>query len=237
MESSLTLEATCGFSFKSAAEETILTPSVNHIAPFLRLVVVALGASAFIASRADAGQILTFGGNTTACGTVICDTKATQGDLINGQAIAVDPSETGGAITSLSNTPEDASGARISSVQCQDGSCIDIDNFQAPDGGQYQFDTELSGMAWIGCIQGQTCQENVNWNDNNNAKRSVAETLFTSYAGIAAGANFDVSFSSVKTANDAMQMNWVSEPASFALFGFMLLGLGFIAWRKLNSSR
>jgi len=99
-------------------------------------------------------------------------------------------------------------------------------NALGPDTSQYQFGSELSGMKWVGCTNGQACQD---------APPSVTSTWLASYGAIATGANFDVSPSTTKTAMNGAQLNWVTEPASFALLGSMLLGLGFLVWRRLSN--
>lgn len=99
-------------------------------------------------------------------------------------------------------------------------------NTQAPATSQHQFGTELSAMKWVGCTNGQSCQ---------GAPLSVTSTWLASYGAIATGANFDVSSLTTKTAMNGAQLNWVTEPASFALLGSMLFGLGFLVWRRMSS--
>jgi hypothetical protein len=99
-------------------------------------------------------------------------------------------------------------------------------NTLAPDTRQDQFGTELSAMKWVGCTNGQSCQS---------APLSVTSTWLASYGAIATGVNFDVSPSTTTTAMNGAQLNWVTEPASFALLGSMLLGLGFLVWRRLSN--
>ncbi len=97
------------------------------------------------------------------------------------------------------------------------------------------FDEDLSGMRWAGCLQGPTCAANAGM-DRDNAPRTVAETLLTSYGAIATGTNFDISYASARPAQGDIGINLLPEPASIALLGSMLFGLGFICWRKLISS-
>lgn len=138
-------------------------------------------------------------------------------------------------MTSFSLTLFDNFTLSTPSVTCSGSPSVCVDNFQAHGGSGYAFNTELSGPNWVSCTQGttvgMTCMGNaggVAANFNNNSPQEVTYTWTTTPGvSIAAGADFDITFSSFN--NDV----WTSVPgptAGAGLPGLALTGIGLFGW-------
>jgi len=146
--------------------------------------------------------------------------------------------DTGAAITSYSITLTDTfTSSTASVVPCTGAKTGNpCDNFQAH-GGNAGFNTELSGPDWDSCTQGttvgNTCQGGAGGVAANFAPGTVTYTW--SGASIAAGAEFDIDFSSWQQGNSAYVTPSVPEPSSLILITTGLFGAAGAVRRRLNN--
>lgn len=140
--------------------------------------------------------------------------------------------DTGAAVTTFSLTITDTFTASTPSVGFCSGSSGPLcDNFQAH-GGNANFNTELSGPDWYDCTQGTTVGDTCTGSSGGVAANFTPNMVTYTWSGatIAAGATFDIDFSSFN--NDVYA---TPEPSTLLLLGTGLLGVGRSLKRKLLS--